>query len=101
MNDSLTKERCLELIRQKHARLCLEENPRLPKKSDFSDNEIMMIKSFFGPFPRALEAAGVKAPRNGIEQKRRQKRIRAKQNKLRYKLIKRSVTADGREDKNK
>ncbi len=36
---------------------------RFPKKSDFSDYDVMKIKSFFGPWPRALEAAGLKIPK--------------------------------------
>lgn len=32
---------------------------RLPKKSDFTEYEIARIKSYFGPWPRALEAAGL------------------------------------------
>lgn len=33
---------------------------RLPKKSDFVPYEISFIKSMLGPWPRALEAAGLK-----------------------------------------
>ena len=42
---------------------------RLPKRSDFSDREIMAVKSFFGPLPRALEAAGIKEKRPDAEAK--------------------------------
>ncbi len=37
---------------------------RFPKKSDFSAYDVMKIKSYFGPWPRALEAAGLKQPKN-------------------------------------
>mgnify|MGYP004607867733 CR=1 FL=1 len=83
--NALTKSDCLDLIREKAAELEKNREHRLPKRSDFSDLEVMMIKSYFGPFPRALEAAGVKQKRQGIEQKRLEKRIRAKRNKLKYK----------------
>ncbi|MDE6432971.1 MAG: hypothetical protein K2L07_01935 [Lachnospiraceae bacterium] len=70
----LTKEDCILLLRRKQM-----EADRYPKKSDFSEEEVAMIKSFFGPWPRALEAAGVKEPREiDKKQKRQQKRIAAK-----------------------
>ena len=65
---------CISLLRSKYA-----QGGELPKKSDFTQEEIMAIKSFFGPWPRALEAAGIKEPRDGIRiQHNREKRIRAK-----------------------
>lgn len=66
------REKYIELLRQKQ-----KETGRYPKKSDFSEEEAAMIKSYFGPWPRALEAAGVKAPREDEEHKR-QKRIEHK-----------------------
>ncbi len=36
---------------------------RLPKKSDFDELTRTRIKSFLGPWPRALEAAGLKTPK--------------------------------------
>ena len=89
--NALTKSDCLDLIREKAAELENKGEHRLLKRSDFSDLEVMMIKSYFGPFPRALEAAGVKQKRQGVEQKRLEKRIRAKRNKLKYKSAKKAV----------
>lgn len=37
-----------------------EELGRLPKKADFDEVTRSRIKSFLGPWPRALEAAGLK-----------------------------------------
>lgn len=34
---------------------------RLPKKEDFDNVTLSRIKAFLGPWPRALEAAGLKA----------------------------------------
>lgn len=68
------REKYIGLLRQKQ-----EETGRYPKKSDFSEEEVAMIKSYFGPWPRALEAAGVKAPReNNKAECKRQKRIEQK-----------------------
>ena len=48
---------------------------RLPKKSDFSEYDVMRIKGFFGPWPWALEAAGLKEPKHLQKaQKNREKR---------------------------
>ena len=40
-----------------------EELGRLPKKDDFDEITRSRLKAFLGPWPRALEAAGLKEPR--------------------------------------
>lgn len=40
-----------------------KELSRLPKKADFDDATTSRIKAFLGPWPRALEAAGLKLPK--------------------------------------
>lgn len=73
-----TKELCIALITAR-----FESLGTLPKKSDFTPEEVMAIKSFLGPWPRALEAAGVKPPRDGSrELHNREKRIRAKRKRI-------------------
>lgn len=53
---------------------------RLPRKSDFTEREVSYIKAYFGPWPRALEAAGVKQPRDFDRiERNREKRARAKE----------------------
>lgn len=47
-----------ELLREKY-----KELGRLPKKEDFDEPTRSRIKAFLGPWPRALEAAGLKEPR--------------------------------------
>lgn len=39
-----------------------QELNRLPQKKDFDDVTLSRIKAFLGPWPRALEAAGLKTP---------------------------------------
>lgn len=81
METKLTKEDCLELIKGKY-----NETGKIPEKSDFSDYQVMMIKSHLGPWPRAMETAGVKAPRSDEKlHKKREKRLRAKQRKAEFK----------------
>ena len=52
-----------------------EELGRLPKKADFDEITRARIKAFLGPWPRALEAAGLKEP------KIQPKKVRAKKRK--------------------
>ena len=40
---------------------------RYPQRSDFEDREVVAIKAFLGPWPRALEEAGIKPPREMID----------------------------------
>lgn len=49
------KEWAAETLRRKS-----EEIGRLPKKTDFDVATMSRIKAFLGPWPRALEAAGLK-----------------------------------------
>jgi len=78
-----------ELLRQKHSALLESGENRLPHRSDFTADEIVQIKAHLGPFPRALEAAGLKAPRDdGYAERRLQKRIDAKRKRTQAKRTK-------------
>ena len=57
------KEDCLVLLNEKYKELQSQSIERYPQRSDFSDREVVAIKAFLGPWPRALEAAGIKPPR--------------------------------------
>lgn len=80
MMDRFTREQAIELIQQK-----AEELGRFPRKSDFDTETAGRIKSFFGPWPRALEAAEIKEPNLERIAKKQKKRLRARQNQIRYK----------------
>ena len=74
------KEDCIILLQNKYKELQAEGLSCYPKRSDFDDREVVAIKAFLGPWPRALEAAGIKPPReDGRAQRTKEKRIRAKQ----------------------
>ncbi len=78
MNQRLTKKDCICLLREQYAIL-----QRYPRRSDFSSEEVVAIKAYFGPWPRALEAAGVKPARDQDRLLRnREKRMRAKRNRV-------------------
>ena len=74
-----TREDGIALLQKKQIELHESGLTRFPQRSDFTDYEVMSIKAFLGPWPRALEAAGLKEPRgdNRLE-KNREKRARAK-----------------------
>lgn len=55
MSEKLSREDCVQLLNDRASQL-----GRIPVKSDFTSHQIMMIKSYFGPWPRALEASGLK-----------------------------------------
>ena len=79
------KEDCILLLQNKYRELQAEGLSRYPQRSDFEDREVVAIKAFLGPWPRALEAAGIKPPRSdedAIKQRSKEKRIRAKQNRI-------------------
>lgn len=58
-----------EALRQR-----FQELGRLPMKDDFDEATRSRIKAFLGPWPRALEAAGLKEPKEkGPKRKRRTK----------------------------
>ena len=73
------KEDCLILLKNKYEELQKQGFSRYPQRSDFEDCEVVAIKAFLGPWPRALEEAGIKLPRNDDRlQRNKDKRIRAK-----------------------
>ncbi len=56
-----------------------KELGRLPKRSDFESSDVCFIKQKLGPWPRALERAGLKeALKPSAAEKSREKRERAK-----------------------
>ena len=59
-NRKYTRDDALLLLKSK-----AEELGRLPKRADFAEAELVAIKAFLGPMPRALEAAGLKTDFSG------------------------------------
>lgn len=74
-----SKEDAISLLKNKSKELLRAGEQRFPRRSDFSEPEVNAIKSFLGPWPRALEAAGLKEAReDGKAERVLEKRIRAK-----------------------
>lgn len=85
----MTREDCIYVLNEKYMEL-----GRFPCKADFSEEEVARIKSYLGPWPRALEAAGIKeAKKETRAQRRKEKRIETKRarNTQRKKLKKQNV----------
>ncbi len=82
---------CVALLQQKQAALRIAGEQRYPRRTDFTEEEVVAIKAHLGPWPRALEAAGIKAPRDADgehAEKIRQKRIRQKRARRQARLTK-------------
>lgn len=73
------KERAVTLLKTMQNALHDKGLTRYPQRSDFAEEEVVLIKAHLGPWPRALEAAGLKPPRDDAHARRQQeKRIAAK-----------------------
>ena len=70
----MTRDEAICLLRQLAQRL-----GRLPTRRDLPDAQVVQVKAALGPWPRALEAAGLKEPKpdtrhaRTVEQRRRRK----------------------------
>ena len=97
--DQLTKEDCIAMLQKKYEELKAQGRSDFPKRADFSENEVIAIKSFLGPWPRALEAAGIKPVNEALMEKKRQKKIAMKRKKTQRKIeAKRKKAAAAAED---
>lgn len=57
-----------------------EELGRLPKKDDFDELTRSRLKAFLGPWPRALEAAGLKEVKDTPKKSKKRKKATKKFN---------------------
>lgn len=74
-----TREDCIKLLTDKGRSLRSAGEERYPQRRDFTDAEVCAIKAQLGPWPRALEAAGLKPVHDDDRPQRNlEKRIRAK-----------------------
>ena len=76
------KEYCIVLLKEKQKLLQSQGVIRYPKRSDFDEREMVAIKAFLGPWPRALEFAGIKPPREVNEQAKEEKKLKKKRAKI-------------------
>lgn len=61
MTKTQLREWAIAQLRQKSVEL-----GKLPRKADFVDVDCIRIKAALGPWPRALEAAGLKKPKTKV-----------------------------------
>ena len=71
------KDYAAELLKQK-----ADELGRVPKKADFEPLEISHIKAYLGPWPRALEYAGLKEPKAITEKPKKRNAGKSKAQRL-------------------
>ena len=79
------EQKCISLLKDKYSEL---KEERFPKKDDFLSEEVVAIKAFLGPWPRALEKAGIKAEDPARLEKKQEKRIEAKRRATKRKINK-------------
>ncbi len=82
----MTKEDCISLLQKKYEELKAQGRGDFPKRADFSENEVIAIKSHLGPWPRALEAAGIKPVNEALMEKKKRKMIERKRKKTQRKI---------------
>lgn len=76
MKKQYDRESAVRLLVNMRAALLARGENRYPQRDDFSPEQVVAIKAFLGPWPRALEAAGIKPPRDpAFREKQLQKRI--------------------------
>lgn len=81
----MNKEDCITILCEKKKELEKNGVLRFPARSDFTNEEIVAIKAFLGPWPRALEAAGLKDADPTREEEKKKKRIELKRKKTELK----------------
>ena len=79
-----TREECCQMLLDVYISL-----GRYPKKSYFTPEQVGWIKSYLGPWPRALEACGILPDRSAERaEAKKHKRIASKRKMTQYKLAK-------------
>ena len=87
MKGQYDRESAVRLLVNMRAALLARGESRYPQRDDFSPEQVVAIKAFLGPWPRALETAGIKPPRDdGFAEKRLEKRIRQKRRRTALKI---------------
>ena len=74
MKGKYSRETALALLRETAQALEALGETRCPCRGDFSEEEVVAIKAFLGPWPRALEQAGLKPVSHPEREIRRQER---------------------------
>ena len=95
MKEKYTRQTALLLLKDKAQKLEAAGETRRPCRSDFAEEEVVAIKAFLGPWPRALEQAGLKPVSHPErETKRQERRILAKRKTTMAKIAARQVAKE-------
>ena len=68
MIKKLRKEDCIVLLKNKYQMIKAKDENRYPRRNDFTERQVVAIKAFLGPGPRALEIAGIKPMKEKVSQ---------------------------------
>ena len=79
------KETCIKLLQDKYELLKNQSINRYPKRDDFEVDEVVAIKAYLGPWPRALEISNIKEKKE-VNENKLQKRILKKREKTALKI---------------
>ena len=88
-----SKEHCVLMLRDKFDELQTAGETRYPARKDFTNGEVNAIKAFLGPWPRALEAAGIKEEDPERLEKKKERRINQKRKKT-QRMIEKNKSAE-------
>ncbi len=92
MSASKKEQECAALLKERYAALQAAGENRYPKRSDFSAEEVVAVKACFGPWPRALEAAGIKPVNEEKQAAKQKKRIEKKREATKKKAEEKKAT---------
>lgn len=97
MKGQYNREDAVRLLTDMRAVLLARGESRYPQRDDFTPEQVVAIKAFLGPWPRALEAAGLKPPRDPARrEKQLQKRIAQRRRATQCKIEKQRQIRDSR-----
>ena len=97
MKGQYNREDAVRLLTDMRAALLTRGESRYPQRDDFTPEQVVAIKAFLGPWPRALEAAGLKPPRDPARrEKQLQKRIAQRRRATQCKIEKQQQIRDSR-----
>lgn len=95
MAESTGRTAAIRLLCEMQQKLLTKGENRYPRRNDFSEAEVVQIKAHLGPWPRALEVAQLKPPRQDTTHRRTiEKRVRAKKHREKAETAKSQLMED-------
>lgn len=89
-----SKSDCIGLLNGMYERLKESGEDRYPRRADFSEEEVTAIKAELGPWPRALEAAGIKPVDEEAALRKARRRERNRRNRKKNRAVKTETSVE-------